>query len=111
MAGDRTALRATAAAERRPSVATIIHRSAASPGTGSPAQALQHRLGNHATQLLIARSIATVGQVVPPSVQLTKTTRLPANVEAARAGGTRGRRDGAQGRAHGRASGGDAADR
>jgi hypothetical protein len=89
MAGDRTALRATAAADRRPAVAATVHRSAASPGTGSPAQALQHLLGNHATQLLIARSITTaagsgapvsVGHVVPPSVQLTKTTRLPGKV-------------------------------
>lgn len=64
MAQDRTALRTAAVVERRPPVATTLHRSAAA--TQSPAQALQQRLGNQATQALIARSIAPHAATVAP---------------------------------------------
>jgi hypothetical protein len=57
-----------------------------------PARTLQERLGNQATQALIARSIASreqeratdgpaaVSVTTPPSAQLSKATRLPAKV-------------------------------
>src|SRR5207245_8035663 len=54
---DRNALRAPAAPQRRPGIA-VLQRSAA-PGARSPAQALHSRLGSHATEALVARSIAT----------------------------------------------------
>ncbi|HSK62510.1 MAG TPA: DUF4157 domain-containing protein, partial [Pyrinomonadaceae bacterium] len=88
MASDRTTLRTPAAAERRPPVATRVQRSAAETPR-SPAQTLQSRLGNRATQLLISRSIAQgkessapaqVNITTAPSVQFSKHTRLPAKV-------------------------------
>src|SRR4051812_27607467 len=57
MALDRTALTATAAIKRRPSVAAIVQRNAA-PAARAPARALQERLGNRATQAYVARSVA-----------------------------------------------------
>jgi hypothetical protein len=91
MASDRPVLRTSAAVQRRPAVASVVQRSAATVAR-SPARALQERLGNHATQALIARSIAAparesattqpaaVSVAVPPSVQLSQATRLPAKV-------------------------------
>src|SRR5258708_37307017 len=97
MALDRTALRAPPAIQRRPAVSTRVQRSAAE-NPRSPARALQERIGNRATQLLIARSIAhtressearaPVNVTAPPSVQLSdqvsKWTRLPTKVSKAR---------------------------
>src|SRR5947207_6425848 len=96
MAIDRTGLRATAALERRPSVSSKVQRRA-SEIQRSPALTLQQRIGNHATQILIARSIAsqsketegkkkqqdTVNVASPTSVQHSKWIRLPGKVSKA----------------------------
>lgn len=79
MAGDRTTLRATAAVERRPRVAATVHRSAVPAGTQSPARALRQRLGNQATQALVARSIAAPAK--------GGTTHAPAPVSTSTAAG------------------------
>ena len=88
---DRTTLRETRVIERRPAVTNSVQRSAAAHGR-SPSRTVQQRLGNQATQALIARSIASrerertaegsaaVGVTTPPTVQLSRTTRLPAKV-------------------------------
>ena len=87
MASDRTTLR-TVAVERRPPVATRVQRNATETPR-SPAQTLQSRLGNRATQLLVSRSLAQgkastspaqVNITTAPAVQLSKHTRLPAKV-------------------------------
>jgi hypothetical protein len=94
MASDRTPLRATAAIQRRPAVSTRVQRSAVEK-VRSPAQTLQQRIGNRATQVFIARSAATQSQTqaavhvaAPPSIQRlehsTKRSRLPAKVSKAR---------------------------
>jgi len=70
MPPDRTALRTPAAIERRPAVVATVQRKAAAPAP-SPARALQERLGNQATQTLVARSIAA---------QAKETAKLPAKV-------------------------------
>ncbi len=57
MALDHTTLRTKAAIARRPAVAATAQRSAAATAR-TPARALQERLGNQATQALVARSIA-----------------------------------------------------
>src|SRR5712692_7972645 len=89
MGTDRTTLRATAAFERRPSVSSRVQRSTAEIQP-SPARTLQQRIGNQATQILIARSIASqtrdtetpasVTVTAPTSVQYSKWTRLPLKV-------------------------------
>jgi hypothetical protein len=89
MASDRTTLRTSAAIERRPPVASRVQRSTAE-SPRSPAQTLQARLGNRATQILVSRSLAQgkestaapaqVSVTTAPSVQLSKYTRLPAKV-------------------------------
>ena len=56
MSLDRTTLSTTAAFQRRPPVLNTVMRSAAN-NSRSPARALQERLGNRATQLLVAGSI------------------------------------------------------
>jgi Domain of unknown function (DUF4157) len=67
MAVERKAQIAAPAFERRrPVAATVQRRAAPAP---SPARAMQERLGNHATQALVGRSI-----------QFSKTTRLPSKV-------------------------------
>ena len=89
MSAHRTVQR-TPAIERRPPVANMVHRSAAttSPSSG---RALQGRLGNQGTHALIARSVASgardhaadgpvVGVFAPQSVQLSRATRLPTKV-------------------------------
>jgi hypothetical protein len=68
MALDRKAQPVAATIERRRAVAPAVQRSAA-PAAPSTSRALQRRLGNHATQLFIARA-----------VQQPKSTRLPKNV-------------------------------
>src|SRR5437879_5969419 len=90
MTQDRSALRTTAAIERRPAVAATIQRSAA-PAT-SPARAIQQRLGHQATQALIARSIvattaestarapAPVSAGSPPPIQLAAEVSAPHEV-------------------------------
>ena len=89
MALERTSLRPKAAVERRPAASTKVQRSAAQPR--SAVRTLQDRLGNRASQILIARSIASPARdtvntpssvtiATPPSIQLSKTTRLPAKV-------------------------------
>jgi uncharacterized protein DUF4157 len=93
MALDRKTLNAKAATERRPAVSNTVQRSAAE-NARSPVRTLQERLGNRASQFLIARSIAppakettnagaAVSITKPPSVQLSKTTGLPAKVSKA----------------------------
>ena len=88
MAQQHTTLHAKAASERRPAVATTQRKAVAV--ALSPARALQQRLGNRATQDLIARSIASpakerttvapvVRSAIPPTIQLSSTT-LPAKV-------------------------------
>lgn len=84
-------MRETRAIERRPAVQKGIQRSAAAGGR-PPARALHDRLGNQATQALIARSIAsregehapggpaTVSFTASPSVQFSHAARLPAKV-------------------------------
>ncbi len=91
MAPDRTAQRAAAAAERRPAVSPPARQPNATTGE-SAARALQRRFGNHGTQSIVARSIANaareapaegaspVSASVPNSIQLSRTTRLPAKV-------------------------------
>jgi hypothetical protein len=98
MASDRTTLRATPAIQRRPAVSTRVQRSAAAESQRSPARALQERLGNRATQILISRSIASqtretseasapVHVTAPPSIQCaeqsSKLARLPSKVSRA----------------------------
>src|SRR3954463_10878927 len=89
MGPERTGQRATAAIERRPPPA-MVQRSAA-PATPSAARALHERLGNRATQALIARSVATPAKetaesllpvhVPPPqAIQLAQARRLPTKV-------------------------------
>lgn len=91
MASDRTTLRKSAV-ERRPPAATRVQRSSVETQR-SPAQTLQSRLGNRATQILISRSIAQdtgskasaqVNITTAPTIQLaqhsSKHTRLPAKV-------------------------------
>lgn len=73
MAPDRTTLRTTTAVERRPVVAATVQRKAAA-SPPSPARALQERLGNQATQALVARSLTA------QAVQLSPATKLPAKV-------------------------------
>jgi hypothetical protein len=85
MALDRTASRAVPKIERRPAVAKTVQRSvAARPKPSS----LQEQIGNRATQMLIARSLANAGKEAPgarlpintaqsPSIQFSRTTRLP----------------------------------
>lgn len=68
MALDRKAQTATAAFERRRPVAATVQRRPATAAP-SPARALHERLGNQATQTLVARS-----------VQMSRATRLPAKV-------------------------------
>jgi len=72
MALDRTALTATAAIKRRPAVPAAVQRSAAA--ARPPARKLQERLGNHATQTLIARAIAA-----PAKEGTSQAPKLPAN--------------------------------
>ena len=57
MAQNNVAVRKPPVVERRPALATIPHGSAAAASV-SPAQALQRRLGNQATQGLLAQAIA-----------------------------------------------------
>ena len=86
MAGTRATQLAKAPGERRPAAAAAVHRPAAAP---APARSLQGRLGNHATQALVARSIAApereapgvpVGVTAPSAVQLSRAARLPLKV-------------------------------
>src|SRR5689334_15541094 len=58
MASERTALHKTAGSQRRPAASTSTQRRAAEIQR-SPAQALQQRIGNQASQILIARSRAS----------------------------------------------------
>src|SRR6185369_9232178 len=87
MALDRTNLRAAPKIERRPAIAKTVQRSPVA-NSKSCASTLQERLGNHATQLLISRSVSssakgeqlsrpvvTAAQV--PFIQFSKTSRLP----------------------------------
>jgi hypothetical protein len=86
MALDRTTLHAAPKIERRPALSKTGQRNVAA-NTKSPASTLQERLGNRATQLLISRSVAsgkegaatqpTVSNVQLPSIQFSRTTRLP----------------------------------
>ena len=73
MASDRTTLRTSAAVERRPPAASRVQRSSAEIQQ-SPAQTLQSRLGNRATQVLISRAVAHGKE------SAAKHTRLPAKV-------------------------------
>src|SRR5690349_18014439 len=98
MATDRTSLRATAAFERRPSVSSRVQRSAVVQRSPAPLT-LQQRIGNRATQTMIARSVATqskdteeqkkkkqptaVNVASPTSVQHSKWLRLPGQVSKA----------------------------
>lgn len=95
MAIDRTSLRATAAFDRRSSVANRVQRRAAEIQR-STALTLQQRIGNRATQNLVARSIASQSKETeekkkitnidvssPTSVQRSKWIRLPGNVSKA----------------------------
>src|SRR5215213_2783251 len=98
MATDRTSLRATAAFERRPSVPSRVQRSAVVQRSPAPLT-LQQRIGNRATQTVIARSMAsqskdaeekkkkqqpaTVNVASPKSVQTSKWLRLPGKVSKA----------------------------
>src|SRR5438067_1963055 len=87
---ERTVLHKTPSVERRPALASTVQRSAAA-SVSSPVRNLQQRIGNRATQDLIARSIAapapvlttvapTVKSVTPPAVQLSSSTTLPPKV-------------------------------
>jgi hypothetical protein len=80
VAADRRVQHTSTMVERRPPVANTIQRSAA-PATLSAARTLQARLGNHATQALVARSIAPakVNVAAPVSPQLA-ARRLPTTV-------------------------------
>jgi len=71
MAVDRMHMHATAAMQRRPAVSPRVQRSAAETPR-SPARALQERVGNRATQVLIARA--------KDSSVASKATRLPAKI-------------------------------
>ncbi|HEV2835408.1 MAG TPA: DUF4157 domain-containing protein, partial [Pyrinomonadaceae bacterium] len=100
MATDRTSLRATAAFERRPSVSTRVQRSTVVQRSPAPLT-LQQRIGNRATQTMIARTMAsqskdteekkkkqqpaaaTVNVASPKSVQTSKWLRLPGKVSKA----------------------------
>jgi hypothetical protein len=90
MTQELSSLRKPPPVERRPAVAATVLRSAADASSASPAQALRQRLGNQATQALVARSIASraadgnaqtpVSISAPLSVQLSKASQLPAKV-------------------------------
>ena len=71
---DRTLQRTAEIVKRRPAVAGTVQRSAA-PAPPSPARALQDRLGNRATQALIA-------QTVTPTVQRSAAVRAPVKVSS-----------------------------
>src|SRR5258708_1276493 len=85
MALDRTSSRVAPKIERRPAISKTVQRSvAARPKSPS----LQEQLGNRATQILVARSVANsakegAGTRLPispapyPSIQFSRTTRLP----------------------------------
>jgi hypothetical protein len=90
-------MRAPAAIQRRPTASARVQRSAAE-NPRSPGRALQERFGNRATQILIARSIAShtresseaqarVNVASPLSIQRAeqspKSTRLPPKVSKA----------------------------
>lgn len=87
---DRIAQRVTPTIERRSPVSSTVQRRAATTAP-SAARALQERLGNHAAQTFIARSRAisakgptdtpaSVNAAVSPSIQCSKSTRLPTKV-------------------------------
>jgi uncharacterized protein DUF4157/DNA/RNA non-specific endonuclease len=86
MATDRSAVRTTAAVERRPVVAATIQRSAA-PAM-SPARAIQQRIGHQAAQALVARSVAAPNAeaasqgLVPVSVLAPHSVQLAAKVSS-----------------------------
>ncbi len=83
MPPERAAQRAIAAIERRPAPATA-QRSAA-PATQSAARALHQRLGNSATQALIARSIATPSKKAGTDSPLPDNNTAPQSVQLAQA--------------------------
>src|SRR5262245_58393207 len=74
MPPDRSLQRTAEIVKRRPAVAGTIQRSAA-PAPPSPARRLQDRLGNRATQALIAQSL-------PPTIQRSAAVRSPVKVSS-----------------------------
>lgn len=74
---DRTAQRKPI--ERRPAVANTLQRSAAAPARPA-ALGLQERIGNRATQALVARSIAIRENTPPREAQLSSAKRLPSKI-------------------------------
>ncbi|HKY44269.1 MAG TPA: DUF4157 domain-containing protein [Pyrinomonadaceae bacterium] len=94
MANDRTGVHATAAFERRPSISSRVQRPAIQR---SPAPlTLQQRVGNRASQAMIARAMASqsketeekkkhpaVNVASPKTVQTSKWLRLPGKVSKA----------------------------
>jgi hypothetical protein len=85
MSLERTISRTTPRVERRPATSKAVQRSAVA-NAKTPGSTLQERLGNRATQVLISRSVASgkesaahpaIAATLLPSIQLSKTTRLP----------------------------------
>ena len=86
MTVERTALREKAGFERR-RPAALGPSPQSAPSSSPPSHNLQARLGNRATQALVARSVASpsmeppsVTRAAPAAIQFSKSTRLPANV-------------------------------
>jgi hypothetical protein len=88
---DRTAQRAKSGFERRRPPVSNVTAQTASSAAAAPSHNLQTRLGNRATQALIARSVASpslestahplsLTNVAPAAIQLSKSTRLPAKI-------------------------------
>ena len=85
MAVDRTASRAVPKIERRPAIAKTVQRSVIA--ARAKPTSLQEQIGNRATQMLIARSVANaakegqarlpISPTQSPFIQLSRTTRLP----------------------------------